>query len=229
MFLPLYDIAPLRYLRAAHVNRAIMVVTALVFLVTWSGLTPGGVDLAALVGGSIPAVLFHHAVLPPELAWIPGPATLVTSIFLHAGWLHLVGNMLFLQVFGDNVEDAMGHLRFLVFYVLCGVAGALAHAVMNPLSEQPLIGASGAVAGVIAAYLVLHPRARVFGLLFGLVPLKVSAYWVLGLWVAVQVWHVAARDEVETAWWAHVGGFLAGLALVFVLRRKPEPAPGVTA
>jgi membrane associated rhomboid family serine protease len=225
MFLPLYDIAPLRRLKAAHVNRAIMVLTVLVFVATWGRLTPGGVDLAAIVGGSIPAVLFRHAVLPPELAWIPAPVTLVTSMFLHAGWLHLLGNMLFLQVFGDNVEDAMGHLRFVVFYLACGMAGAFAHAAMNPLSEQPLIGASGAVAGVIAAYLVLHPRARVFGLLFGMVPLKVSAYWVLGLWVAVQVWHIVARDEVETAWWAHVGGFLAGLALVFLLRRKPDPLP----
>lgn len=223
MFLPLYDIAPLRRLKAAHVNRAIMVVTVLVFVLTWSGATPVNVDLAAVIGGSIPAVLFHYAILPPALDVIPAPLTLVTSVFLHAGWLHLIGNMLFLQVFGDNVEDAMGHLRFVAFYLLCGIAGAFAHAAMNPLSEQPLIGASGAVAGVIAAYLVLHPRARVFGLLFGLVPLKVSAYWVLGLWVAVQVWHVVARDEADTAWWAHIGGFVAGLVLVFLLRRKPEP------
>jgi membrane associated rhomboid family serine protease len=224
MFLPLYDIAPLRHVQAPWVTRGLIMVSVLVFLLGWTGVVPGGVQGEAVVAGLFPAVLFHAAVLPPELGAFPAPATLVTFVFVHGGWLHLLGNMLFLQVFGDNVEDAMGHWRFLLFYLLCGAAGGLAHACAFPLSEQPLVGASGAVAGVIGAYLLLHPKALVWGLALNVIPLRIRAYWVLGLWGAVQVWHLVTGDEAGTAWWAHLGGFAAGIALLFLLRRRSSPA-----
>ena len=224
MFLPLRDQVPLRRLKAAHVTRLILAVTTLVWLATWIGLTPGGVDMAALEGGVIPAVLWGHAVLPPGLDAIPPPLTLLTTIFLHGGFLHLAGNMLFLQVFGDNVEDSMGHGAFVGFYLACGASGALLHAFMNPASEQPLIGASGAVAGVIAAYLVLYPRAQIWGLMLNLIPMRIPAAWMLGLWIVVQVFHAFTGDESSTAWWAHVGGFCAGLVLIQALRRRPARA-----
>ncbi|MFO1151558.1 MAG: rhomboid family intramembrane serine protease [Alsobacter sp.] len=224
MFLPLYDIAPLRHVQAPWVTRGLLAANLLVFLLGWTGLVPGGLQREAVVAGLFPSVLFREAMLPPELGAFPAPVTLVTSIFVHGGWLHLAGNMLFLQVFGDNVEDALGHWRFLLFYLLCGMAGGLAHAYAFPLSEQPLVGASGAVAGVIGAYLLLHPRALVWGLALNVIPLRIRAYWVLGLWGGVQLWHLVTGEQAGTAWWAHLGGFLAGIVLLFVLRRRATAA-----
>ncbi len=223
MFIPLHDQVPLRSLKAPHVTRVILAFTVLVWLVTASGLFPGGVDRAAVIAGVIPAVLFGHAVLPPGYDLVPAWATLVTSLFLHGGFLHLLGNMLFLQVFGDNVEDSMGHGRFLAFYLACGVVAGLAHAAMGTASEDPLIGASGAVAGVIGAYLVLHPRANVFGLVLNVLPLRIRASWALGLWLSLQIGQALWGADSTTAWWAHIGGFAAGVVLVLPLRRPVSP------
>src|SRR5262249_54518115 len=125
-------------------------------------------------------------------------------------------------VFGDNVEDALGHLNFLVFYLACGVIAGLTHSLMMPSSGLPLIGASGAVAGVIAAYLILHPRVRVWVLAFRFIPLRISAALVLGAWIATQVVMVMLPDTGPVAWWAHIGGLVAGAVLVLFMRR-----PGV--
>ena len=130
---------------------------------------------------------------------------------------------LFLWVFGDNVEDAMGHLKFLFFYLACGVAGGLLHAWVEPGSESPLIGASGAVAGVIAAYLVLHPRVRVWVLALKAIPLRISAAFALGLWILIQVVMVLLPQVGPVAWWAHIGGLIAGAVLVVFLRRPGVP------
>src|SRR5262249_37714187 len=148
--------------------------------------------------------------------------------WLHADWMHLIGNMLFLWVFGDNVEDAMGHLRFLLFYVVCGVAGGLAYALLGPqASETPLVGASGAVSGVIAAYLVLYPRVRVWILLFWRIPLPVPALWCLGGWILLQFWQlVFGSGETQVAWLAHVGGLTTGAVLVILLKRREVPLFG---
>jgi membrane associated rhomboid family serine protease len=127
-----------------------------------------------------------------------------------------------LWVFGDNVEDAMGHRRFIVFYLACGVAAALAHAFALPDSTQPLIGASGAVAGVIAAYLLLHPRVRVWVLAFRIIPLRIAAVWVLGAWAVTQFVMVLLGPR-EVAWWAHIGGMAAGAVLILFLRRPGVP------
>ena len=131
--------------------------------------------------------------------------------------------MLFLWVFGDNVEDATGHAKFLFFYLACGVFAGLFHTWMLPDSDLPLIGASGAVAGVIAAYLMLHPRVGVGVLAFKFIPLRISAGLLLGIWIALQVAMVAVSDAGPTAWWAHIGGLLAGAALILVLRRPGVP------
>jgi membrane associated rhomboid family serine protease len=141
---------------------------------------------------------------------------------VHGDIFHLLSNMLFLWVFGDNVEDAMGHARFLAFYLLSGVAGGLAHAAIQSSSASPLIGASGAVAGVIAAYLMLHPRVRVWVLAFRFIPLRIAAAWVLGVWVVTQIMMAFVAPVDQIAWWAHVGGMVAGAILVLFLRR-----PGV--
>jgi membrane associated rhomboid family serine protease len=131
--------------------------------------------------------------------------------------------MLFLWVFGDNVEDALGHGRYLLFYLICGVVAGLTHVFMLPTSKLPLIGASGAVAGVIGAYLVLHPRVRVWVLAFRFIPLKISAAWVLGVWVATQVAMVLLKQSDQVAWWAHIGGVATGALLILFMRRPGVP------
>jgi len=152
---------------------------------------------------------------------LPAPLTAVTSMFLHGGLLHVAGNMLFLWVFGDNIEDALGHLRYVVFYLACGVAAAMSHALLNPGSTVPMLGASGAVSGVLGAYMVLYPRARVWTFFFLLIwwqVLPVPAVYVIGLWIAIQVLNglTSGQSGGGIAWFAHVGGFAAGLLLIFL-------------
>ena len=170
--------------------------------------------VAAFVTGSFP-VGDLELLVPPAV-------TLVTYMFMHGNWLHLAGNVIFLWVFGDNIEAAMGHLRFLAFYLLCGIAGGLAHIASEPSSLVPLIGASGAIAGIVSAYLMLHPWAYVTVLLFGIMTARIHAYWLLGAWIAWQVASALFVTGTEIAYWNHVGGLLAGAGLVVVLRR-----PGV--
>jgi membrane associated rhomboid family serine protease len=168
-------------------------------------------------------------------------ATPITSMFIHGGWVHLLGNMVFLWVFGDNVEDAMGHVRYAAFYVIAGLAATAAHTVIDPNDLVPAVGASGAIAGVLGAYLVLYPRATVAAILpifilFWL-PFQVPAALIIGLWFVIQLMNglaaLAATDVVGAgggvAWFAHVGGFVAGVVLVrfFTLGRPRRPAPTV--
>ncbi|MEL6422209.1 MAG: rhomboid family intramembrane serine protease, partial [Pseudomonadota bacterium] len=153
---------------------------------------------------------------------VPERVTLLSYMFLHADVLHLAGNMLFLWVFGDNVEDAMGHGRFLIFYLLCGVVAGLTHAAVmgaTGFGTAPLIGASGAVAGCVAAYLMLHPRVRVWVLVLRFIPLRIAAIWALGAWVVMQ-FIMALMPQVDAvAWWAHVGGMVCGAVLILFMRR----------
>jgi membrane associated rhomboid family serine protease len=143
-------------------------------------------------------------------------------MFFHADLLHLSSNMLFLWVFGDNIEDAVGHAKFLAFYLACGIFSGLIHVWILPNSWLPLIGASGAVAGIIAAYLILHPQVRVWVLVFRVIPMQITAFWVLGLWAGTQVFMLIFTRGDQVAWAAHVGGMVAGAALIVVARR-----PGV--
>ncbi len=217
MFVPLHDGVPLRFMRAPYVTYALISVCIAIQLLMW--LRHDEVrDIAAMAGfGLIPSVLFGTAQLPPELTQLPAWATLFTNVLIHAGFGHLVGNMLFLWVFGDNVEDAMGHVRFMAFFVLCGLAGSLTHALMNPGSEQPLVGASGAISGVIAAYLMLYPRVRIWGLAFSWIPLHITAMYALGAWILFQIVAAVLDPQGHVGWWAHLGGLGAGAALTPIL------------
>jgi membrane associated rhomboid family serine protease len=151
---------------------------------------------------------------------VPVPWTILTSMFMHGGWMHVIGNMWFLWIFGDNVEEAMGRGRFLVFYLLCGLAAALAQVLVTPLSAFPMVGASGAIAGVLGAYIILFPRARVrclWILIIFITFVNIPAWALLGLWFLSQFF-VPMESGVATM--AHVGGFLAGLGMVRVFRRR---------
>ncbi len=223
MFLPLKDSNPLRVIPFQMVTVTIIALCVGVFV--WQSLLPVRAAVAATLSyGVIPAVLFDLQQLPPQLTVIPAELTVVTSMFLHADWLHLGGNMLYLWVFGDNIEDSMGHVRFVVFYLLCGTAAVLTHGLIDPASTTPLIGASGAISGVLGAYLVLHPKVRVIALVLPWLPLPLPAYIVLGGWILLQVVNAyvdgAIPAEGGTAWWAHIGGFVAGALLIVPMRRR---------
>src|SRR4051794_732607 len=162
---------------------------------------PIGEDWIAAGFGLVPAVLFGTEALPGGLPFVPEPLTLLTSLFLHGSLFHLIGNMLFVWVFGDNVEDAMGHGRFLAFYLACGAAAGLAHAYANPESTRPLIGASGAVAGVVAAYLLLYPRVKLWGLFLGGISPQVPPMAPICPLVAVQPLSAPMKHEERHAWY----------------------------
>jgi len=188
-------------------------------------LGPGANERAIYVFGVIPAVLFHQADLPDGFAVIPPFATVFSSMFLHGGFMHLAGNMLYLWIFADNVEDSMGHARFVVFYLLCGIAAAMAQALPDPSSQVPMIGASGAISGVLGAYLLLYPRARVFVLIplgFFMHTMRLPAGWVLGLWFLLQLLSelMTPPGSAGVAFRAHLGGFVAGLVLIFFFKRS---------
>jgi membrane associated rhomboid family serine protease len=163
-----------------------------------------------------------------RLAGEPRPGSLFSSMFMHGGWFHLIGNMWFLWVFGDNVEDALGSLRFAVFYLLCGLAAALAQIVSNPGSLVPMVGASGAIGGVMGAYALLYPRVRVnllIVIIFYVTVVSVPAIFMLGYWFLLQLVQgipAIGSEGGGVAFWAHAGGFLAGVALVLVLRPPPR-------
>jgi membrane associated rhomboid family serine protease len=206
---------------APVVTVALMGLCVLVFL--WQLSLGPAVEHAILRFGVTPALLFGAS--PPHPLAVPPAATILTSMFLHGGWMHLLGNMLFLWIFGNNVEDAMGHIRFLLFYLACGTVAVFAQAVPAPDSTIPMIGASGAISGVLGAYLLLYPHARVLvlvplGVLSRLVHLP--ALLVLGLWFALQLLSsfLADPDAPGVAFGAHAGGFVAGLVLVLLFKRR---------
>jgi hypothetical protein len=182
----------------------------------------------------IPDRLFHPAAWGVSSGF--GLLTVITAMFLHGGFLHLAGNLLYLWIFGDNVEDALGHLRYLAFYLASGVAAALLQGFLQPASAIPNVGASGAIAGVLGGYFVLYPRARVVTLvpLFFLFPLvEVPAGFYLLFWFLMQFWMGSAdlasagrhAEAGGVAWWAHVGGFVAGVLMILVVRPRRKPAP----
>ncbi len=212
------------------VTIGLSVVCVLVFL--WQNSLPPGADERAIYAfGTIPAVIFGSAQLSADIAAIPAQLSLLTAMFLHGGWMHLIGNMLYLWIFGNNIEDAMGHGRFIAFYGLCGIAAGLAQAVQDPGSTIPMIGASGAIGGVLGGYLLLYPRARVLVLIplgFFMTMLRIPALWVLGFWFVLQFIQSAASagQPGGVAYWAHIGGFLAGVVLIVPMRNKAFPLFG---
>ena len=223
MFVPIHDENSLKSIPFQYVTVSLILVNVAVFLLS----AVGGDMVAVASFGIIPKELFDTSLLPvpieEQVSVRPTQLTLLTYMFFHGDVLHLAGNMLFLWVFGDNVEDAMGHLKFLAFYLMCGVFAGYMHAWIEPNSAIPLIGASGAVAGVIAAYLMLHPRVRVWVLAFKAIPLRISALIALGAWVIMQFVMVLLPQVGPVAWWAHVGGLIAGAVLIIVMRRPGVP------
>ena len=223
--IPLHDDNPTSL--TPFVTVGLIVACVAVFL--WQVSLPPAAMEAALYGyGMIPAVLFGERELAPGLAAIPAELSVVTSMFLHGGWMHLIGNMLYLWIFGNNVEDAMGHGRFVVFYLLCGLAAAFAQAFQDPGSTVPMIGASGAIGGVLGAYVLLYPQARVLVLIplgFFFYTLRIRALYVLGFWFLLQFLQSAmtAGQQGGVAYWAHIGGFVAGMVLILPFRRKGFP------
>jgi membrane associated rhomboid family serine protease len=225
VFLPLRDDNPLKVISFQYATLMLMAINILVFI--WQdSLVEAELVRVAMSAGLVPISLLGEAKLPAEFSMLAPEVTLVTYMFLHGDWWHLAGNMLFLWIFGDNVEDAMGFFRFILFYLICGVAAGLAHTYANPGSEGPLIGASGAIGGVVAAYVILYPRVKMWVLVFARIPLKIPAYLMIGAWLGFQVFSIWMQDNSETAWWAHVGGFAAGAILVFIFKRSGQPVLG---
>lgn len=218
---PLHDDNPTRSF--PFITIGLIVACVLIFL--WQ-LSLGSQSQKAIYAyGAIPAVLFGFKTLPPEVAIVPAWTTAITSMFLHGGWMHLIGNMLYLWIFGNNIEDVMGRFRFIIFYILCGLAALMANALPDPNSTIPMIGASGAISGVLGAYLLLFPHARVLVA----IPLgifihttRLAAVWVLGFWFVLQIINsiINAGQQGGVAWGAHIGGFVAGIVLIPFFKRR---------
>jgi membrane associated rhomboid family serine protease len=208
---------------APVVTVALIAACVLVFL--WELSFGAGGQRIIYALGVVPASLLGRAELPPELALVPPWATVLTSMFMHGGWMHLIGNMLYLWIFGDNVEDSMGHGRFVVFYVLCGAAAVFAQALPDPASEVPMVGASGAISGVLGAYLLLYPHARVLVVIplgFILQTMRIPAGLVLVLWFGLQLLSnaMAQAGQGGVAFRAHIGGFIAGMLLIPIFKQR---------
>ncbi len=221
MFIPLNDANSLKHIRLQFVTLAIIAANVLIWLFfnTPTMVTQEAQIATAYSYGFIPAVVNGYETLPPELVVVPEYATYLTYAFFHSNFMHLAGNMLFIWVFGDNVEDAMGHFRYGLFYLACAAAGAFLHQSLAPASTSPLIGASGAVAGIVGAYIILHPKIRVWILALGRIPLRIPAMFVLGAWILFQFFQLLTDTESQVSWAAHVGGVIAGIALIFPMRR----------
>ena len=191
MFVPLHDTNPLKKIRFQYVTVGLIALNVAVFAIFQTGWFIPLAEEDVTAFAVVPAQLLANAggetaFFATGAVMVPERLTLITYMFLHGGWIHLIGNMLFLWVFGDNIEDAMGHVRFIMFYLMCGIFAASAHILMMPHSDLPLIGASGAVAGVIAAYLILHPKVKVWVLALWRIPIRITAAWALGIWILIQ-------------------------------------------
>ena len=230
--IPIRDLNPSR--TTPVVNIVLIAANALLFIYELS--LGSRVEGFLMQSAFIPARIFEDDVLyPSEIAW--GLQSGLLSMFLHGGWGHVLGNMLFLWVFGDNVEDRLGHTRYLIFYLLSGYAATFAHAFFNPLSAVPAIGASGAISGVLGAYLFLHPMARivtVFWFFIFVRFIEIPALVYLPIWFAIQLLsgvsslRVADATAGGVAWFAHIGGFIAGPIFLLLLggfrrRRRRDP------
>jgi membrane associated rhomboid family serine protease len=209
---PLSDVIPSR--TVPFVTIGLIVANSLVFLY-----------MLSLPGGARESVVAAYAVVPARFS-VP---TLFTSQFLHAGWMHIIGNMLYLWIFGDNVEDRLGHVRYLLFYLGAGAVAAILQVLINPFSSVPMVGASGAIAGVMGAYFVLYPQSRVLTAIFIVIffdVVEIPAVFFLGIWFVMQLLSgvgslgVSNAASGGTAFWAHVGGFVVGVTIGLVLRAR---------
>jgi membrane associated rhomboid family serine protease len=222
-FIPIYDTNPLRNIRHPWVTWSFIALNVAVYFVYQGGTFVGEASQASAYDfGLVPAYL-NGELRPDDIVQLPDIITLISYSFLHADIWHLSGNMIFLWVFADNVEDAVGHFRFFFFYLACAAAAGYAFVLSAPGSESPLIGASGAVSGMIAAYLLLYPRVKVWILVLLRLPLRLRVEWVLGFWIFLQLLSAFSGEESDVAWWAHLGGLAAGALLILVLRLPGVP------
>ncbi len=229
MVLPLYDDNPLRLPHRPVVTWMLILSNVVIYLGEASNLDPQGlINHLGLTPAAISGDKDVGGVLPPLL-------TLFTYQFLHADWMHLLGNMIFLWVFGDDIEECLGRWRFLIFYLACGVIGGITFYASGVHAETPLIGASGAISGIVVSYVMLRPCAKVTVLLFG-IPMRISAYWVIGVFVFIQLINLSAASKSEVAYWCHFGGMVgaavlfplirpAGVKLFECIRAPKNPAP----
>ncbi|MFP4082725.1 MAG: rhomboid family intramembrane serine protease [Candidatus Aminicenantes bacterium] len=216
MFIPLKDDNPTY--RFPYVTVFLICLNILIFF--YQIFSPQGLQHYVYKMGAIPYEITHFKTLPffPRIA---PPLTLITAMFLHGGFFHLFGNMLYLWIFGNNIEDFLGSFRFIFFYLLSGLGASLAHIIFNPNSQVPMVGASGAIAGVLGAYLILYPGARVLTfvfLFFFIRIIPIPAAVILGLWFLAQLLNIGLGGGV--AWFAHIGGFLIGVGLIKVYSKK---------
>jgi membrane associated rhomboid family serine protease len=220
--LPLKDDNPTQI--KPFVTWVLIALNTIIFLYQFS-LGPRGARLFIFQYGAISSVILGDQNLPSGIATIPPGLSVFTSMFLHGGWMHLIGNMWFLWIFGDNIEEAMGRLRYLIFYLACGFAASWSHIVSNPDSNVPLIGASGAIAGVLGAYIMLFPRAKIWTLIFlGFFVrlMYIPAAFILGYWFLIQVVSggMGRNQAGGVAFGAHIGGFVVGVVLVGLFKKK---------
>jgi membrane associated rhomboid family serine protease len=220
--IPISDDNPIR--TTPYVTIILIAICVLAFV--WELTLSTKMEEALTMLGLTPISLLH----PGEAQGIGLPVwtTVLTSMFLHASVLHIAGNMLYLWIFGNNIEDAMGHVKYALFYLICGVASALTMVLTDPVSHTPIVGASGAISGVLGAYMLLYPRARVhvivpLGIIF--YPFWIRAFWVVGIWFAMQLVTAALTPvgQPGVAWWAHVGGFATGLLLTPLFKSADVP------
>ena len=227
MFFPLKDDNPTH--RPPIVTVSLIAICSLVFI--WEFMSgQQGMGQIFYQYGLIPSkFLGLEGQMARTSSGAPPVITLFTSMFLHGGWMHLISNMWFMWIFGNNIEDELGHVKFLGFYLLCGLGAAFLQMALNPESTIPMVGASGAISGVLGAYLLLYPRTKILTLVFlgfFITTARIAAVWFLGIWFALQAfWAFASApgDGGGVAFWAHVGGFLAGMGLILVMRRGIGP------
>jgi len=205
-----------------HITRLLIIVNVIVFIFMW---------LPSYLPIDFPS--FWASISPEEVVWKYGMIpenimngerlyTIFTSMFLHGGIIHLAGNMLFLSIFGDNIEDTLGRVRYVLFYFLCGTAASLTHTLITVDPSIPTIGASGAISGILGAYLILYPRARILTVIFyfWISFVRIPAIFFLGFWFILQWLYILLEAGGGVAYWAHIGGFVAGMALASILRRR---------
>jgi membrane associated rhomboid family serine protease len=215
MVMPLYDDNPFTQPIKPVVTWCLIAVNLGVFFYE-AGAGEIGLDRMIDTFGLTPAALSGDM---SARGWVPALVTLLTYQFFHADIAHVFGNMIFLWVFGDDIERALGRWRYLAFYLLCGLVGGLVFAVVDIHSRIELIGASGAISGVVIAYVMLRPCAKITVLL-GIIPLRISAYWVVGMFVITQLWNLGASSKSDVAYWCHFGGMLTG-GILFPLMKPP--------
>jgi membrane associated rhomboid family serine protease len=213
MVFPLYDDNPFRRARLPYVTWGLIALNIIIFLIEASSSDEATKAIIASFAAT-PAAVAHQL---PATGWLPPEFTLVSYMFLHGGWEHILGNMIYLWVFGDDIEDALGPLRFIAFYLLTGIGAALFFVLVNANSTMPLVGASGAISGILAAYLLLRPCAKVSVFVLRVV-VRIRAYWVIGGWVLLQLYQIASQAQDGVAYVAHGGGLLAGALLFLIMR-----------